>query len=522
VNSLPQKETVNILAGSKQEDDGHLVKVARGGGITLVGKIFTNATRVIIAFIVPRLLGAEQYGMYQLALSAITLLAGITILGLDGALVRFLAIYVARGDKERTWGTILFGVGLPLVLGSIASVGLFVFSYQVADRIFHDVSMAPLLQVASVIIPLSVSGDSLIGALRGFKNMKYPVIAKFIAQPLVKVVLIGVVALMDLRAVYAVVIFGIGELITALMLIYYLNRLFPLNIPVTTARVDFTAIIKFTVPAFMAELLDVFRTNIQTLLMGSLGSFAGVGIFTVANQLNTLGHDFYSSINTAAKPYIAELHDRKEMQQLQKIYQVANKWSFIVNMPFFLTMILFPVQILSIFGKSFQNGVPALMIMACASLVDVATGMGGAVINMTGYTRLKLLNNIVGLSISLVLNVLLIPPYGVVGAAISALVVFTALNTIRIVQVYYIMGLLPYNVTFIKPVLASLIAYAVTYILSMIYPIDAYLIHLFVYVSVLFVVFALSLLLLGLDPDDQQMARRIAGKRFGFLFRNKV
>jgi len=522
VSSLSKDGTANILPDSKQEDDGRLVKVARGGGITLVGKIFTNVTRVIIAFIVPRLLGAEQYGMYQLSLNTITVLAAIVVLGLDGALVRFLAIYVSRGDKERTWGTILFGVGLPLVLGSVVSIGLFAFSYQVAERVFHDVSMAPLLQVASVIIPLSISGDTLIGAVRGFKNMKYPVIAKFIAQPLVKVVLIGVVAIMGLRVMHAVVIFGIGELIAALMLIYYLNRLFPLKIPITAARVDLAAIIKFSVPDFMAGLMDIFRANIQVLLIGSLGSFTGVGIFTVANQLNMVGHDFYSSINTAAKPYIAELHDRRETQQLQKIYQVANKWSLIVNVPFFLAMILFPVQILAIFGKSFQSGVLALIIMAFASLVDVVTGMGGAILNMTGYTRLKLLNNITGLSVSLVLNVLLIPAYGVVGAAISALAVMIVLNAVRIAQVYYILHLFPYNATFVKPVLASLIAYAVVYLFSKLYPIDAYLIHLLVHVSVLFVVFALSLLLLGLDPDDQQMVRRIAGKRFEFLFRNKI
>jgi len=493
-------------------DKQNLVRVAKGGGITLFGKIVTNIGRFVFAFLMARLLGAEQYGMYQLSLNAVTLLAGITVLGFDGALLRFIAIYVNRDDRERTWGTIQLGIGLPLILGSLTSIALFAFSYQVAVSVFDDIRMAPLLQISSVIVPFSILGSTLIGAVRGFKNMEYPVIAKFILQPIVKVVLIGIAAFFGLQVIHAVVIFGIGELLTAVTLIYYLNKLFPLKMSILSGRVDFKAVWKFTIPDWLAGLMDTFRGNIQTLLIGSLGSIAGVGIFTVANQLNILGHDFYSSINIAAKPYIAELHDKNEKSQLESIYQTSAKWSVLVNMPVFLAMVLFPTQILSIFGESFENGALALVIMACVNLVDVGTGMGGAILNMTGYTRLKLLNNIVSVVVSIALNVLLIPRFGVVGAAISALAVMSTVNALRIFQVYYLLKLIPYNRTFLKPIIAGLVTGILSYSLSRIYPIDAFILHLIVHVSVLFAVFAVMILLLKLDDDDRLMLNQITQK----------
>jgi O-antigen/teichoic acid export membrane protein len=363
--------------------------------------------------------------------------------------------------------------------------------------------------------------DTLIGAVRGFKNMEYPVIAKFIVQPIIRLVLIGIAVMFGLRVIHAVAIFFVGELVAALIIFYYLNKLFSLARPISAARADVNEIAKFAIPDWLAGLMDTFRGNIQALLIGALGSFTGVGIFTVSDQLNTIGRDFYSSINTASKPYIAELHDRNEHDKLQRIYQTTNKWSLLVNIPFFLILVLYPVQILSIFGKTFENGALALMIMACANLVDVGTGVGGAMLNMTGYTKLKLFNNIVSLVVSLALNVMLIPYFGVVGAALSALVVMAVLNTLRIVQVYRLLKLFPYNITFLKPLLAAIITGFVSYFLNKLYPIDSYLIHLAVHVSVLFAIFAFSIFILGLDPEDQQMVNRILGKSFRFFQRNK-
>lgn len=518
-NQPGSTQAVISVDSAQSTKDNNLVNVAKGGGITLIGKVFTNISRFVFVFLIARLLGAEQYGMYQLSLNTVSLLVGITILGLDGALVRFIAVYVSRGNKEKVWGTILIGVGLPLILSSAISVLLYAVSYQVAESLFHDSRMAPLLQIASLIVPASILSDTLVGAVRGFKNMQYPVIAKFVVQPIVRLVLIAAAVFWGLEVVHAIIIFGIGELLAALMLFYYLNKLFSLNRPASSAQIDFSNIMKFAIPDWLAGLMDTFRGNIQALLIGSLGSFTGVGIFTVSDQLNTLGHDFYSSINTASKPYIAELHDKKERGQLQKIYQTANKWSLLVNIPFFLAMVLFPSQILLIFGKSFVGGSVALVVMAWANLVDVGTGMGGAILNMTGYTKLKLLNNIVSLVVSLILNVLLIPRFGVLGAAISALVVITVLNILRIIQVHHILKLTPYNITFLKPIVATLITGGISYFLSSLYPLDSYLLHLVIHVSVLFIVFILTILLLGLDPEDRQMVDRITARSLKFLKR---
>lgn len=490
----------------------NLLGLVKGGGITLFGKMYTNATRLGIAFFLARYLGAEQYGLYQLALNSITLVSGIALLGLDIALVRFVAISASRKDEKSLWGILQIGIGIPTMISFVTGVGLFALAYPVAEHIFQDMRLVPLLQIAGLVIPTITLSDVLVGAIRGFKNMHYPVIAQFIAQPTFRLIATLILAFTGLDALRAVIIFGISDLIATLLLVYYLNKLFPIRRPLREAIYNLKEIFSYAFPDWLAGMMDRFRVNIQALIIGSLNTIAGVGVFAVANQINILGNDFYSSINISARPLIAELHDHKENSQLERVYQTATKWSLIVNLPLFLIIVLFPVELLSIFGESFTKGASALVILAAANIVNVGTGMCGTILNMTGYTKLKLVNNLISLILSLSINFLLIPSMGIVGAAISALVVQAAINGLRIAQVYHLIQLKTYNWSFIKPFISTAIAYAAAWQTKELMSASHDLINILVTGIVICIVFFISLLLMGLSPEDHLIIRSIKKK----------
>lgn len=500
----------------------NLLSVVQGGGITLFGKMFTNASRFVMAFLLARLLGASQYGMYQLALNVSTLAVSLAMIGLDTAMLRYIAISVSRKDEKGLWGTLQIGIGLSALLSVLAGTVLFALSHYLANEVFHEPKLAPLLQIVSVATPFITLGDVLAGATRGFKNMSYAVIAQFIAQPLIKVILVGILAIFGLKVWQAVAIYAIGDVVSTLMLIYYLNRLFALNRPLHEAQRDLKGILGYAFPDWAARMLDQFQASIQALMIGSLNTLAGVGIFAVSNQLNILGHDFYSSINIAAKPLIAELHDQGDRVHLQRIYQTATKWSLIVNLPFFLAFILFPTKILAIFGESFESGALALIIVALANLIDVATGMCGTLLNMTGYTKLKLINTIFSLTLATILNMILIPRWGLVGAAITTLAVVTSLNLVRLFQVYFLLKIIPYNAEFIKPILAAVISYLFIWALSHFFPVeDMRIRYALAQIVVLFGVFAGMIWLMGLSEEDRMLLNRVWKKTMNFLTKNK-
>jgi len=99
----------------------NILTTARGASILLGGKLFMYGARFVMFVLIARLLGAEQYGLYNLALTAATIAGSVGVLGLDAALVRYVAVYRSRGDEARLWGTLQLGaIGGGLVASSAA------------------------------------------------------------------------------------------------------------------------------------------------------------------------------------------------------------------------------------------------------------------------------------------------------------------------------------------------------------------------------------------------------------------
>ena len=114
-------------------------------------------------------------------------------------------------------------------------------------------------------------------------------------------------------------------------------------------------------------------------------------------------------------PFVSELYDRGDRSQLAHFYQLVTKWIFAFNLPFFIIILLFSRPLLSIFGEEFTSGSLVLIILACSSLFDAATGINSVMISMSGNTWLNTVNSVVVLVLRLTLAFTLIPTYGAVG-----------------------------------------------------------------------------------------------------------
>lgn len=494
------------------ELERNIVAVASGGGITFAAKLFLTASRFALAVLLARLLGAHDYGLYSLALSAAAIGAGVALLGMDAALVRYVAINAGRRDEAGVWGALQVGLGASLLASVAVSAGMFALAYPIAARVFGEPALAPLLQLSGAIVPLLTMADVLASASRGFRRMDYAALAQFIAQPIVRLALTLALALLGMSPAAAVVVYGLASGAAALILLVALNRQFALRRPLRAARRETGAIMGFALPFWMSGLITTFQGNLQTLLVGALGSIAGAGVFAMADALNSLGNLFSSSINTSARPVIAELYDRDERAQLGAIYQTAAKWALTVNLPIFLASVLYPAQLLAIFGEDFTVGARALAILACANLANVGTGMGGIILDMAGYSRLKLINTIVRLTLHLGLNIALIPRWGIDGAALAVLIAEGTLNLIRLVQVFVLMRLLPYSRGFAKPIAAGLLALASALLAGGLLPAEPGPLATLALVLLLCAVYGGAIMLMGLSPLERSMLARV-GRR---------
>lgn len=489
-----------------------VINTAKGGGILAVGRLANFGSRLVINIILARMLNAELYGMYNLSITAATIATAIANFGIDTTVMRFIAVMRSRKDTPGLWGVIQVGLGVTLLLSVLTSIALFALAYPLAENVFHEPRLAPLLQVSAFVAPFLSFSNVLAGATRGFKNMKDTVVAQNFIQPIVRLILILVLSISGISVMEAVIAFGLADLTASLVLLYFLHKKFSLIRSLKGARREPGKLLGFAVPLWLSDILVQFRGNIQTVLLGSLGSISGVGIFAIVNQVNLVGNIFHASLNQSARPLIAELHDRGDKKRMNNIYQTATKWVVTLNLPMILIIVMFPTQLISIFGKSFLEGAGALVVMAFANLIEVGTGMCGSIIDMTGHTKLKLVNTIIRVSTSIFFNFLLIPRFGLMGAAWAALIHSVVANILPLIQVWYLFRIVPYNLTFLKPLAAGAAAFASVWVMKTLLFTGDSLVEVVVLTLILLAVYFGVTLLLGLSEEDRAILIQLKNK----------
>jgi O-antigen/teichoic acid export membrane protein len=450
-----------------------ILATAKGGGFLAGGSLYEFASRFVIAFLLARLLGADGYGLYALAITAATLFAGTAALGLDDAMVRYVAVMRRRGDEPGLWGTLQIGLGVSIAAGVVAGAGLFAAAAPLALGLFGEPELAPLLRLLALVVPFLVASNTLVGCARGFSRMDYAALAENVIQSTVRVALLAGLAVVGLDVFTALIVFAVADVTSTLALVVLLARRFPLR-PVlrgSLARRDWRAVFTFALPLWASGLLNRFRRNIETLFLGALATTASVGVYSIVGRVNFLGHIGYRSVIVSVKPIVAGLHDQGDRQGLGRVYTAATRWTLAFNVPFFLVMVLYPEPILAVFGDDFIAGAGALQVLAVAELVIASTGICGSIIDMAGHVRVKLVNSVLAIVVLAVANAALIPRWGVLGAAVAALVATTCLEALRVVEVWVLERVQPYRRDFWKPVAAAAVALAVGVALQRSFPV---------------------------------------------------
>jgi O-antigen/teichoic acid export membrane protein len=491
----------------------HILNTAKGVGFLSLGSFVGHVARFVTAVLLARALGAEGMGMYALGLTAAGLFSSLAALGLDDAMVRYLAIQRREHDTAGLAGTLQIGLGVATGVGLLAGVALYAAAEPVASGIFDAPNLAPLLRVFGFVVPFMCLSNSLLGVARGFKRMDTAALGEEVVQSLVRLVLIGLLTIVGLDAMTAAIVFGISDVASSATMIVLLDRHAPLReVFHRGARREFREILSFAFPLWLAGALRKLRQNIETLLLGTLTAVSAVGVFSVAGKVNLISQSLYRAIITAVKPDIAELHGAQDRDGLRDLYRTATRWALLINLPFFVVMVVHAEPLLLVFGATFAVGSTALIILAVGELLHAGTGVCGSVLDMTRHTGAKLINSVTWLVLLLSANVLLIPRWGVVGAATASTLATGVVNLMRIWQVWSLERVQPYDRSFLKPLLAGGLTWAVGAVLAHRWPTAGRPVALLVQALLIMGAYGAMLALLRLEPQDRLVLCRILGK----------
>lgn len=513
------EEDLTISAPPAKVDrslDKNILTAARGGGIVLFGQLFDYAGRFVFGIIVARALGADGFGLYTLGVTVSIVLASVVRLGLSEGMVHFLPAALHQREESRVRGILQIGLALPTALGAGLTVGLLLLADPLAKNVFHDAAAAPVLRVVSACVPLIALGRLLMASTRGFKYMRYEVYADNIAFGITRLTLTILLLALGWGLLGALLAYAVAWIVSDALMLFFLNRLFPLKRLLGSAQRSTRQLLAFSTPVCLTQVVRQVGANIELLVLGMVNTMASVGVYSAAVRIQTVGAMLLVAGEAVAKPIIADLYHQRDWVQLARLYQTLTRWSLSLMLPYFITILLFANPILAIFGEEFERGSVILIVVSIGTLVNAGTGICAAMIVMTGHSKVTFLDSLISAGLSVSLSLMLIPRWGLVGVAVAAALSMSLISLIQLAQVYWLHRLWPYSRVVYKPVLATAVALLVSYGVSRIVSAEQNVWYLLLNLVVLWLVYLATTLLLRLSDEDLMVLRRVE-KRLGLI-----
>ena len=189
-----------------------------------------------------------------------------------------------------------------------------------------------------------------------------------------------------------------------------------------------------------------------------------VGIYSAVLRAGQVIVLFLTSVSLMFSPYVADLHNRGETERLDKLFKRLTRWTLAATIPVFLLLVVAPEAVLQIFGRGFESGEAALLIVLAGQLINIATGSVGFVLIMVGRTGWDLMVYAGSLALNLALAFWLCPRYGIEGAAVANAVTFALSKWARLALVRRFVRIQPYDRDYARLIVPSLVGLAVMWV----------------------------------------------------------
>lgn len=403
----------------------------------MIARGFGALFGVLAQFVLARLLPLDQYGIYAFAMSWIGVLAIMSKLGSDTALLRFSSEYSSQQDWPRLRGVLRWATGTTLGVGALAGC-LFALGTFIVFGADTPNLRTLTLYAAAAGVPFLALNQVQAAALRGFKQTGRGATLDVVLRPLLVIVLVtGVAGLawLPMDAPHAMGLTVAALILTVLAGRLWIHRFGPVEMRSVAPAREGRSWLRISFPMLLMNGAAVVMANSSVIILGLFDSTASAGVYNVVARLTTLVSFGLLATNAIVAPMIAELYSHGRREDLQRIVRLGARLTFLFTLGATLFLFFFGHFALGLFGREYVVGFGAMMIVLVGQLANSLCGPTGYFMSMTGHQRQAAKILAVTAAANVALNIGLVPYYGIYGAAGATAFSMIAWNVVMLLYV---------------------------------------------------------------------------------------
>ena len=423
----------------KLTSDGARGKSARAAMLIFSVRIFSAVLAFLLQVFLARWMGSAQYGAFVLVTVVAMMMGGLSCLGLQTAVIRFVTEYRAKRNVERLHGILLAAPGIAiaasLVIVFITWQGLYWFGDYLTN-----IYIIPFY-LALIYLPFLALEEVQEGIARSYDMPLTALAPSFILRP-ISILLIMALAYSigyPPNAVTALasaaIAISLSTIAQSLMLwgrVIRQNKIeFPASEVSPNAGHDQSANnsvkysfqfgywISVALPIFMAGGFYSLLVNVDVVFIGYFLSPEAVAIYYAVLKSLAVVHFVLFAMRASSAHHFSRYFSDGDTHGLSEYALKITQWTFWPTLILAVTMVLMGKYILMLFGAEFVEGQFLLAILAMGIVVRSAIGPAESLLAMTGHQNITMLVFAITLCFNIALNFTLIPRFGVSGAAIA-------------------------------------------------------------------------------------------------------
>ncbi len=400
-------------------------------------QVFSLIASLLISLTITNLLGAAAYGIFSYGFSWVNLLAVFSCMGYEQLALKELPAYKVENKLGLMRGYFRYATKRILIISITLSVVLFLFSYLLEHPEDHLLRRG--LWLALPALPIIAMINLRFAWLRSFQFNTLSQLPDKVLRPLLLLLLlwVGYFFYGPSMNVWMVITMSVASILVALLTgNNFVNRKVVTVVLGAEPAFDKAAWNKTALSLLMVNGIYFYLTQVQILILGSFRGASETGVFAIATRLSDLEGYMLFALNVVMAPLISKLYSEGKISELQSVITRSLWFGFLFSAPLIFCFLCYPEFFLGLFGEEFEEGSFVLILLTLSQIVNFSTGSVGYMLTMTGHHKIAMQILAVCALITTGLSFLLIPVYGMEGAAISAASNNVVLNVAMAIAVF--------------------------------------------------------------------------------------
>jgi stage V sporulation protein B len=392
--------------------------------LSLVSLATSQLVHFVLRIFLAHYFDTNELGVYTLAYTFFTFGVLLSAFGIGGGLAKYVAENKDDGlalPTMRKGRLLLVAIVSSFAIGCVMWLALHFSSAWIADSFFRMPELSTLLQIVAFVFPFVALQKAALGFLNGMRRMGLYAFIN-IAQNVLTLILTVVLAVLGYGVEGAVAAMVAPIVLLSLYSLFTLRGYVSRPLQGQSARI-FRILLRFGVFVVMGNSMYMLFYNTDRILIGRYMDADAVGIYGVASTLASLVPLIPSAIQLVTGPTIAGYWGRGEVGSIQTLINRTMKYSAMLIVPISLAGIFLSRNLITIvFGSEFESGTFSLQILLAGFIFGGIFTSVGTALSMTRWVHMGFIIGMVQVLMNVALGIVMVPRYGMSGAAISTMI----------------------------------------------------------------------------------------------------